>query len=178
MRWHVAGQQEWFLVLALSLGAVFLLLSVYWLSYRTTGPQTAFTGLLMNAEDGQCYVAQMLQGFDIHRAETVDVATKQAVISRFLDAQIGSGWRQRLLADYAVGYIWFGPREKALGTFDPGSVRYLVPIYDGNGITLFAVSTDREKTGNDLSPASERCACENYGVKPEVVTANIGEGGR
>jgi len=48
-----------------------------------------------------------------------------------------------LLADWDVGYVWHGPREQALGGFDPETAVYLQPIHTENSITIYKVDNSQ-----------------------------------
>jgi uncharacterized membrane protein len=70
--------------------------------------------------------------------QTVDVERKQDEIRRFFDDDTaGDIWRQELLRRYGVAYVLVGPRERALGTFDLGSVPYLEKVYDRAGYAIY-----------------------------------------
>ena len=77
-----------------------------------------------------------------HRPETMRSAEKYALVERFFDVTIDDAWRRNLLAEYSVGYIFWGPAERALGDFDPALSDYLIPIYDVDGYVVFEVLGD------------------------------------
>jgi hypothetical protein len=62
-------------------------------------------------------------------SETVDSARKRVEVSRFFDAAATDAWRQQLLAENHIAYVLIGPNERALGTFDPKTVPYLLQVY-------------------------------------------------
>ncbi|MCA9875257.1 MAG: hypothetical protein KC441_16415 [Anaerolineales bacterium] len=74
-----------------------------------------------------------------HWAETIDYATKTAVVVQFFDAATDDARRQELLDKYHVAYVWYGPRERALGAFDPATAVYLRPVYNQGAITIYQV---------------------------------------
>mgnify|MGYP000182656427 CR=1 FL=1 len=74
-----------------------------------------------------------------HGLETVDAAEKEALVARFFDATTDDAWRQRLLARYGVDVVFWGPAERALGTFDPRTAPYLRQVYAGQGYEIFEV---------------------------------------
>ena len=75
-----------------------------------------------------------------HWAETVDLAAKETAVKQFFGSNTSDTWRQNLLHQFAVGYVWYGPREQALGDFDPETAAYLTPVYQNENITIFAVN--------------------------------------
>jgi hypothetical protein len=81
-------------------------------------------------------VARLFLG---HGLETVDAQEKKALLAHFFDGATDDAWRQRLLAQYGVDYVFWGPAERALGGFDAGHVPYLKQLYSAGGITVFEV---------------------------------------
>lgn len=73
-----------------------------------------------------------------HWAETVDYEEKEALVRRFFAAGTGNGWRRDLLVQYGVHYVWWGPREQALGTFAPDEAPYLQLVY-ADGVAIYEV---------------------------------------
>ncbi|MAT97277.1 MAG: hypothetical protein CL608_09060 [Anaerolineaceae bacterium] len=74
-----------------------------------------------------------------HWAETVDFAGKETAVNQFFSSHTNDAWRQELLQQFNVGYVWFGPREQALGEFDPGTADYLTQVYQNQELTLFSI---------------------------------------
>ncbi|MCA9926464.1 MAG: hypothetical protein KC421_29045, partial [Anaerolineales bacterium] len=90
------------------------------------------TGNLVAARSGQ----RVMLG---HWAETVDYAQKQTIVDQFFNGSTDETWRQAQLAQFRINYIWHGPREKQLGTFDPTQTDYLKPVFANNSITIYEV---------------------------------------
>jgi hypothetical protein len=74
-----------------------------------------------------------------HGPETVRFAEKKALMARFFDAVTDDVWRQGLLAEYGIDYVFWGPAERRVGSFDPGAASYLRAIYDADGYAVFEV---------------------------------------
>lgn len=74
-----------------------------------------------------------------HWAETVDYEAKKATVERFYDADTSDAWRQDFLRHFGVDYVWYGPRERKLGNFDPGTAIYLKPIYSNSTLIIYSV---------------------------------------
>jgi len=74
-----------------------------------------------------------------HWAETIDYAAKTAVVAQFYDVSASDAWRRDMLDRYRVAYVWYGPRERALGAFDPAAVDYLRLVYDQGTIRIYQV---------------------------------------
>ncbi len=70
--------------------------------------------------------------------ETVNLEAKSAMLRRFF----GDGddvFRRQLLEDYGVDYVFYGPFERALGSFSPAAAPYLQPVYDNGPVQIYQV---------------------------------------
>jgi uncharacterized membrane protein len=70
--------------------------------------------------------------------ETVNWEMKDTMLSRFF----GAGddiFRRQLLEDYGVDYVFYGPSERALGSFSPAAVPYLRLVYDNGPVQIYQV---------------------------------------
>ncbi|MCP4422021.1 MAG: hypothetical protein GY805_35855, partial [Chloroflexi bacterium] len=90
------------------------------------------TGNLVAAQTGQ----QVMLG---HWAETADFVGKETAVAQFFNGETSPTWRQQLLTQFNIDTIWFGPREQALGNFDPESATYLQSIFQNKTITIYTV---------------------------------------
>jgi hypothetical protein len=93
---------------------------------------SAQTGLFIPAHTGR----RVLYG---HPFETVNALKEEADVNAFFSGD-GQNEPDLLLADREVDYVFFGPREKDLGTIPQSS--QLKAVYDQNGVTIFQVITD------------------------------------
>jgi hypothetical protein len=90
------------------------------------------TGNLIPARTG-------IRVFIGHGPETLYFDEKQEAVRQFFAAATGDAWRQKLLAEYGVVYLFYGPGERALGAWDPSGAPYLAPVYDRQGYTIYRV---------------------------------------
>lgn len=74
-----------------------------------------------------------------HGPESVRADEKRASVAHFFDPATGDAWRRRLLAQYGVDYVFWGPAERALGGFDARGATYLRLIYEAGGYAVFEV---------------------------------------
>jgi hypothetical protein len=72
-----------------------------------------------------------------HGPETADYDVKNRLMWRFFDASTDDGWRQELLEEHGIDYVFWGPAERQVGSFDPRSASYLRKIYDEDGYAIF-----------------------------------------
>jgi hypothetical protein len=71
------------------------------------------------------------------RYETIEFADKLNKVEQFFGNQVDDAWRRDLLSDYHVTYVWWGPRERGLGNFDPNKAAYLQMAFANSDVTLF-----------------------------------------
>ena len=74
-----------------------------------------------------------------HWAETVDFTGKETAVAQFFTLTTSDDWRQNLLHEFGIDYIWYGPREQALGSFHPATANYLEIVFQNETITIFDV---------------------------------------
>ena len=81
-----------------------------------------------------------------HWAETIDMERKREAVARFFSLKAAGDAaddtaRQNLLREYGIRFVFYGPHERALGTFDPTQVDYLACVYRQGDVSVFRVST-------------------------------------
>lgn len=74
-----------------------------------------------------------------HGPETVHSEQKATMVARFFAITTDDGWRRSLLADYGIAYVLVGPRERALGDYDPGAATYLREVYMNRDYYIYRV---------------------------------------
>jgi hypothetical protein len=85
--------------------------------------------------------------FLAHGANTLDFYGKRAAVERFFAADGDDRARQASLRQFGVRYVFYGPAERALGTFDPGTAPYLEPAFTSPHTTVYRVVTDALTSG-------------------------------
>jgi hypothetical protein len=75
-----------------------------------------------------------------HGPESIRADEKKALVARFFAGETGDAWRRDLLSEYGVDWVFWGPAERASGSFDPGQVEYLTLAYDVDGYAVFRVN--------------------------------------
>jgi len=73
-----------------------------------------------------------------HGPETVNSDTKRAMLRQFFSSP-DDGFRRRLLRDYGIDYVFYGPAERALGNFSPTDVSYLQQVYGNSAVQIYRV---------------------------------------
>ena len=111
--------------------------AVEWLRANVPG-----TAVILAANESGNYIAgqggpHVVLG---HWAETVNYNTKTTAVSQFFSVQTCDECRQTTLREYNVSYVWYGPRERELGSFIPKQASYLRPVYQNDTITIYAVN--------------------------------------
>ena len=74
-----------------------------------------------------------------HGFETPYYARKTAEIAAFYGDDMTASERGGLLEKYDVRYVWWGPDERMLGDFAPGSLPRLKPVFTRGQATLYEV---------------------------------------
>lgn len=74
-----------------------------------------------------------------HWTETVNLPHKRAAATRFYGSA-SDGERQNLVRDYGIQYVVHGPRERAMGDFDPTHAGYLQPVFHSQDVTIYRVT--------------------------------------
>jgi uncharacterized membrane protein len=74
-----------------------------------------------------------------HGPESVNAEQKKMLVARFFGGSADDAWRQRLLDEYSVSFVFWGPGERALGTFEPVGAGYLEPVYERDDYAVFEV---------------------------------------
>ncbi len=93
---------------------------------------TYWTGTFLPAQAGvRVYLG--------HWAETARFDEKLEATTDFFDGDTDDVWRQRLLADHGIDFVFYGPRESALGGLDPDKASYLEPAYRNDLVTIYQV---------------------------------------
>ncbi len=77
-----------------------------------------------------------------HWTETINVQQKRAAAIRFYSSA-DDVERRRLLQDYSVQYVVHGPRERAIGGFDPLRVSYLQLVFRDQDVAIYRVMLER-----------------------------------
>jgi hypothetical protein len=133
------------------------LAAVNWL--RENAPATAV--VLGEYETGNYVAAQAGQRVVLgHWAETANYEEKETAVSQFFTGSTTDTWRDELLLNYGVNYVWYGPREKELGSFDPASSPYLELVYENDTIQIYRVTDQRinkndSEWGNNRTPPAD-----------------------
>lgn len=145
-------KREWIWASCLAVGVAFLAFLPYWIGYIFVADGRFFTGLLMNPEDSQTYLAKMWQGYngtwrytipfttEAHEGELVGLFyTALGNLTRWLGLQVETMWHlARGVADVVLFLVVFG----FIGAFVPNRTHrwtaYLLALFgSGLGWLLF-----------------------------------------
>ena len=108
--------------------------AMHWLASNSAPGETALAAF----ETGNTIPAYTdLRVFAGHGPETLYNEEKKQALERFFDAATDDGWRQALLEEYGVDYVFYGPRERGLGDWDPDEAGYLTPILVQDGYAIY-----------------------------------------
>ena len=90
-----------------------------------------------------------------HWTETIDLAQKRAQAHTFFDGGAPAA-RRRLITEYGITYLFYGPRERALGSFDPAMAGYLTPVFHSGAVTLYRTQRDGAQQHGGRTPLTCR----------------------
>lgn len=93
------------------------------------------------------YIPVMTGGhaFLAHWAQTLDYFEKERIVQTFFASTTSEAWRQEILHQYSVDYIYYGSVEQEIGSFvSEEKVDYLRPVLDGSEVTVYRVIVDNE----------------------------------
>jgi len=70
---------------------------------------------------------------------TNELDARQRDIRLFYSKDWDDGKRLGLLHRFGIGYVYYGPDERKLGTYDPDGAAFLTRVYNDGGIQIFEV---------------------------------------
>jgi len=74
-----------------------------------------------------------------HRIETVNVAAKSQEVEWFFGQNHSATLERAFLKKRNIGYLFYGPTEQAIGSFDPAGKPYLREVYRNQTISIYQV---------------------------------------
>jgi len=74
-----------------------------------------------------------------HGPESLNLATLKPRVDLFFHPETTDLERVSLIKQFHISYIIYGPIERSLGNWDPGSLPYLVPIIQKGAIQIYKV---------------------------------------
>jgi hypothetical protein len=80
-----------------------------------------------------------------HSVETFAFAQKGEMVRRFFDTETTDAWRQALLQEYGIAYVFYGPDERAMGTWDIATTPYLTPRYTKGEYAIYQVAREQRQ---------------------------------
>ncbi|HLH72429.1 MAG TPA: hypothetical protein VKX96_04025 [Chloroflexota bacterium] len=78
--------------------------------------------------------------FLAHGAETLDFNQKRLDVQRFFDPATPDQQRLATLQQFHVRYVFYGPAERQLGSYDPARAEYLKQVLNVGGTEVFEVN--------------------------------------
>jgi hypothetical protein len=120
--------------------------------YYASGEADAVDWLNENTQDTDTVLASYKIGrfipayagnrvFMGHIIETVDIDQKRELAGTFFQVNTSDEFRQRLLSEYGIRYVFHGPREKEMGDFQPSTCQYLLPVYRNSEVIIYRVES-------------------------------------
>jgi hypothetical protein len=110
------------------------------------GSETEFKDTVLTAYGTGSYIPSRIDHrvFVGYWAETAQFEAKLEMADRFFQTETPDSWRRQLLNQYSIAYVYSGPRERMLGTFDPATADYLTPVFANDLVTIYRVKELRD----------------------------------
>ncbi len=120
-------------------------------AFLTQGEVSAIEWLDRNSEADDIVLSSLQVGNAIpgrighrvfygHWAETMYVDQKRVLVAAFF-SNMSDADRRALLRDYNVRFVFWGRRERTLGTFDPSHVPYLIRVFGVDYVMVYRVGS-------------------------------------
>ena len=77
--------------------------------------------------------------FIAHWAQTVNFHGKTDLVQQFYSNQSGEEMRKKIIEEFGIRYIFYGPAEKKLGDFNPSEASYLTQVFTSPSVEIFQV---------------------------------------
>jgi hypothetical protein len=138
----------WYLLASLSLAA----LGGYGPLYRTRAEMEAVRWLGRHTAPEDTVLSSYEMGGTIpawighrvfwgHWAETIHLPQKRVAARAFYSTSTAFD-RPAFLARYDIAYVFHGPRERALGDFDPATASWLEPAFRSGQVAVYRVALE------------------------------------
>jgi len=75
-----------------------------------------------------------------HGPESINFSTINPWVNEFYSSETTDESRQRLINEFGIGYVLWGPYEQELGEWDPSTAVYLTLIYRDGDYNIFQVA--------------------------------------
>ena len=72
-----------------------------------------------------------------HGPESVGLKELSEQIAKFYNLNTPETFRQEFIAEHGVDYVFWGPNERELGSWEPFSTDYLERVYSASGYEVF-----------------------------------------
>ncbi|HUW96917.1 MAG TPA: hypothetical protein VMW58_14130 [Anaerolineae bacterium] len=110
--------------------------AIEWLGQNTASEDT----VLASYEVGRYLPARIgHRVFMGHIHETVQLSEKIRLADSFFSEDTTDRDRRRLLSEYRIRYVLYGPSEMEMGRFDPSLAPYLTPMYSNDLVAVYNV---------------------------------------
>jgi len=70
---------------------------------------------------------------------TMDFYEKQSMLYKFFDVSTSDSWRSDLFHKFSVDYVFYGPAERAVGSYDPAESPLFMRAFDAGYTVVFRV---------------------------------------
>ena len=125
-----------------------IVVASHWLRDQTNETDVVFA----NERTGN-YLAGEIPGRVLsgHWSATFQPDAKRQELYSFFDGGTTDTERQQILQESRADLVFYGPYEKAVGTFDPKQASYLSPVYENSEVTIYRLNSPPPKVEGEVS---------------------------
>jgi len=77
-----------------------------------------------------------------HRPESAGIAEIRPRVIKFFQSDNFNEERLRLLDEFDVDYVFWGPAERELGNWNPAAADYLTEVYNDGDVRIFSITRE------------------------------------
>jgi len=79
-----------------------------------------------------------------HYDQTLNSKEKKRILRKFFNQEVGERFREKVLKEYNIGYLYYGKQEKALGGFNPDKCLLLARVYENEEVSIYRTTNKHE----------------------------------
>ena len=77
--------------------------------------------------------------FTTYRGATIDYIQERGAVEAFFQSQTDDSSRLNILQAYGIAYLFYGPQERALDSFNPEDKAYLMKSFSNSEVSIYQV---------------------------------------
>lgn len=90
--------------------------------------------------------------FLAHWAATLDYFGKRQLVDEFFKGGVSDTARRAIVNQYDVRYVFYGPTERELGSYNPVTSHWLTKVFSDGSVSVYRVGKEKHSTGAGSQP--------------------------